>query len=139
MNWSNVPSHIFDNIFSNSTVRERKVFSLVSRNWYREVAWSWKNYIELKCHRLEQHEDWKSISESERYFENLVFEECAFDKAPCELIKTITNRTVKSLNKVSSLSFYCETDCLVIYNILESLPDNVCLKYLNIDYPSTTK
>ncbi|KAL5291221.1 hypothetical protein ACFFRR_010559 [Megaselia abdita] len=68
--WQNLPPHVFDSIFSNFSVRELKTFSLVSRSWLQSIDTFWRKNILFYTYRLENDDDLKVLSSSQRYFVN---------------------------------------------------------------------
>lgn len=135
MTWSNIPSHILHNIISNQEIREQKTSSLVSRCWYKEIAWLWRRNIAVRCSRLEADNSWLDMIESGRYYENLIVDDCIFGGTPCEIIKTImTKRVSGAFSGLHSLSFYSEVKSVKLYKILKMLTDT-SLRVLEIDCP----
>ncbi|KAL5291632.1 ADAT1 family protein [Megaselia abdita] len=68
MNWTNLPSHIFENIFQYSNLSELKNLSLVCKNWYEEIGDSWSEKYTLKCCIFDSEEERTILPKSCRQY-----------------------------------------------------------------------
>lgn len=71
MDWTNLPSHIFQNIFQFCPLSDLKVVSLVCKNWYEEVGDSWSPNFILNCCYFETDKDLQVLAESRRQYQSV--------------------------------------------------------------------
>lgn len=92
MNWTNLPAHVFKNIFKYCSIYDLNASSFVCRSWYEEIADSWSVYFVLKCCYV--YNDLQTLAKSSRQFKNL--EICHSHIYYAEkIISTITTRNLR--------------------------------------------
>lgn len=104
LNWTNIPSHIFENIFSYCSFNDCKQLSLVCKSWYEEIADTWRSRFAIKCCNIGYEENLEKLYKSKRQYQTISVCHSHVQLAN-KILTILATRKLLKPSKISHMSF----------------------------------